>query len=117
MKRLLLILLLLGSSTLTMHIQQVKTALPDGEDYEELPQELLDLWKRYHELKRYHAHVFGVLIDESDWRLVQLRLKSLKMETRMLAKTIAKKAMEEDQRAYVMSHIKKLQQKIHYFPL
>ena len=117
MKRLLLAFLLMGSFATAMQIPVARTVHSDGEDYEELPQELLTLWKRFHEVKGYYTHVFGVVVDKGDLALVQLRLKAIKTEVDALALAVEHKAMKEDQRAYVMGNIKKLQQKLHYFPL
>ena len=117
MKQVLLVALLLGSFTSAMQIPIDRTVQSDGEDKEELPQELLALWRRFHEVKGYYTHVFGVAVDKSDLTLVQLRLKSIKTEVDVLALAIDQKAMHEDQRAYILGSLKKLKQKLHYFPL
>ena len=135
MKQVLLVALLLGSFTSAMQIPTDRTVQhvrpfdraqdklrlsvggSDGEDKEELPQELLALWRRFHEVKGYYTHVFGVAVDKSDLTLVQLRLKAIKTEVDALALAIDQKAMHEEQRAYILGNIKKLKQKLHYFPL
>jgi len=109
--------MLMGSFTSAMQIPIDRIVHSDGEDKDELPQELLDLWRRFHEVKGYYTHVFGVAVDKSDLALTQLRLKAIKTEVDALALAIDQKAMKEEQRAYVAGNIKKLKQKLHYFPL
>ena len=117
MRKLLIACVLISSFASAMQMPLTRTSHSDSEDYEELPQELLALWKRFHEVKGYYTHVFGVVIDKGDLALVQLRLKSLKTEVDALALAVEHKAMKEDQKAYVLGSLKKLQTKLYYFPL